>query len=136
MDLVGTRDLEAPVVAMEELLKWDGIDAVISLGIDGRQELVRKLIESTRKVDPQSSPAFLEHFETFNQEYEKQYVRKIVGLMETYEKPIIGVSLVDVRETVRPVDGSRYSGLFYQSPESAVNVLARMVAYQDFIARW
>ena len=120
---------------MEELLKWDGIDAVISLGIDGRHVLVQKLIESTRRADPDMSPAFLEQCESLNHEYERHYVRKIVELMETYEKPIIGVSLVNVEETVRSVDGKRYSGVFYQTPESAVNVLARMVAYHDFIAR-
>ena len=52
--------------------------------------------------------------------------------MEIYEKPVIGVSLVATKETVRPVPGKRYSGVFYQTPESAVNVLARMVSYYHF----
>jgi len=41
VDLVGTNDFEVPIAAVEELLKWDGIDAVISLGIVGRFELAR-----------------------------------------------------------------------------------------------
>ena len=134
VDLVGTRDLNAPFVAVEELLKWEGIDAVISLGIVGRMELVRLLVESTRRVDPSASLEFLEQIQSFSQEYEKMYVTKLVELMETYEKPVIGVSLTRTDQgTVRPVAGKRYSGVFYQTPENAVNVLTKMVAYQRFI---
>jgi len=134
VDLVGTRDLNAPFVAVEELLKWEGIDAVLSLGIVGRMELVRLLVESTRRVDPCSSPEFLEQIQSFSQEYEKMYVTRLVELMETYEKPVIGVSLTRTDQgTVRPVTGRRYSGVFYQTPENAVNVLTKMVAYQRFI---
>ncbi len=53
VDLVGTRNLEAPAVAVEELMKWDGINAVICLGVVGRHELVKQLLESTRKADPE-----------------------------------------------------------------------------------
>ena len=74
--------------------------------------------------------------EGFNQEYEKRYIHRIVELMEIYEKPVIGVSLVATKETVRSVSGRRYSGVFYQSPESAVNVLASMVSYQQYIAQF
>jgi len=123
-----------PLVAVEELLKWEGVDAVISLGIVGRVELIRLLIQSTREVDPSMSPTFLDQVETFIQQYEKDYITRIADLMETYEKPVIGVSLTTTDEgIVRPVAGRRYSGVFYQTPESAVNVLARMVAYQRFI---
>ncbi|MBW1797286.1 MAG: CoA-binding protein [Deltaproteobacteria bacterium] len=135
VDLVGTRDLEVPIVAVEELLKWEGIDAVISLGIVGRLELVRSLIESTREVDATVSEEFLKQMSALSREYEKDYIAKIVELMETYEKPIIGVSLANTNEgTVRPVAGKRYSGLFYQTPENAVNVLARMVDYNRFVS--
>lgn len=134
VDLVGTHDPDVPLVAVEELLKWEGVDAVISLGIVGRVELIRLLIQSTREVDPSMSPTFLDQVETFIQQHEKDYITRIVDLMETYEKPVIGVSLTTTDEgIVRPVAGRRYSGVFYQTPESAVNVLARMVAYQRFI---
>ncbi len=136
VDLVGTRDLDVPIVAMEELLKWEGIDAVISLGIVGRMELVRLLTQSTRKVDTSISSEFLDQIETLSQEYEKRYITRIVELMETYEKPVLGVSLANTGEgTVRPVKGKRYSGVFYQTPENAVNVLSRMVGYGRFIER-
>jgi hypothetical protein len=78
----------------------------------------------------------MEKVEIFNLEYEKRYIHRIVELMEIYGKPVIGVSLVATKETVRSVPGMRYSGVFYQSPESAVNVLARMVSYQQYIAQF
>ena len=136
VDLVGTRDLEVPMAAVEALLKWEGIDAVISLGIVGRVEMVRLLIQSTRKVEKALSSEFLDQMAAFSQVYEKNYIAKMVDLMETYEKPVIGVSLANTGEgVVRPPAGKRYSGVFYQTPESAVNVLSKMVAYERFHAR-
>jgi len=134
VDLVGSTDPYVPLVAVEELLKWDGIDAVISLGIVGRLEMARLLADSTRRADPSVSPDFLEQIEDLVKGYERDYIAKLVEFMETYEKPVIGVSLTSTNEkTVRPVEGRRYSGVFYQTPENAVRVLARMVAYQNFL---
>lgn len=131
VDLVGTRDLEVPLVAVEELLKWEGIDAVVSLGIVGRIELARMLIDSTRQIDRSASKDFLDGMDAFSQQYETDYIRRIAELMEVYGKPVVGVSLTRTDEgTVRPVQGKRYSPVFYQTPENAVNVLARMVQYQ------
>ncbi|RJR22756.1 MAG: hypothetical protein C4582_06065 [Desulfobacteraceae bacterium] len=131
VDLVGTRDPKAPIAAVEELLRWDGVDAVISLGIIGRLEIVRLLVDSTRAADPEISEDFLKKVEEFSERYERDYVSSMVDLMERYEKPILGVTLAQTREgTVRTVQGNRYSGVFYQTPENAVNVLARMVEYQ------
>ena len=136
VDLVGTRDLDVPIVAVEELLKWEGIDAVISLGIVGRMELVRLNTQSTREVDASISWEFLERIENLSQEYEKRYITSMVELMEVYEKPVLGVSLANTGEgTVRPIPGKRYSGVFYQTPENAVSVLSRMVGYRQFIER-
>ncbi|HDM09694.1 MAG TPA: hypothetical protein ENF92_04160 [Desulfobacteraceae bacterium] len=133
LDLVGTRDTEVPVVAVEELLKWDGVDAVISLGIIGRTELVRLLVDSTGKVDHEASGEALKEILDFVDIYEQEYVATMVELMEKYEKPVIGVSLTrSEKGTVRPIDGKRYAGVFYQTPEAAVNVLGRMVQYWRF----
>jgi len=66
-------------VAVEELVKWDGIDAVISLGIVDRQEFVTLLIESTRKVDPDISRKFLERVDILVQDYEKEYIAASTG---------------------------------------------------------
>jgi acyl-CoA synthetase (NDP forming) len=133
VDLVGTHDPEAPLVAVEELLKLEGIDAVISLGIVGRLELIRLLVQSTRQIDT-SQADFLAGLESVGTAYEKKYIETLAELMETYEKPVIGVSLSRTDEgTVRPVDGRKYSPVFYQTPEDAVNVLSRMVAYRAYL---
>lgn len=130
VDLVGTRDPDAPMVAVEELLKLNGIDAVICLGIIGRDELVRLLTQSTRKADKHSSEEFLAQIEAYSRNYEEMFIARMVDLMEVYEKPVIGVTLARTDQgTVRSIPGKRYSGLFYQTPEDSVNVLARMVAY-------
>jgi hypothetical protein len=56
--------------------------------------------------------------------------------MEGYEKPVIGVSLAKTSGgTVRPVEGRQYSPVLYETPESAVHVLAKMVEYQNFLGR-
>jgi acyl-CoA synthetase (NDP forming) len=130
VDLVGTRDLEAPIVAVEELVKWDGVDAVMVLGVVGRDDFVHILLQSIRKADPDASEELLDQIKTMSHDYEASFIARMVEFMETYEKPVIGVSLTKTDSgTVRPFPGRRYSGVFYQTPEAAVNVLARMVAY-------
>ncbi len=60
----------------------------------------------------------------------------MVELMKEHEKSVISVSLARTDlGTVRPVEGSRYSGVFFQTPENAVNVLSKMIAYQRFVDR-
>jgi acyl-CoA synthetase (NDP forming) len=131
VDLVGTRDPDAPLVAVEELMKWDGVDAVISLGIVGRLELLRLLVQSTREVDRNAPPGSLEQMEVLLRQYEERYAARMVELMELYEKPILGVSLARTDQgTVRQAPGKRYDAVFYQTPESAVNVLSRMCRYE------
>jgi acyl-CoA synthetase (NDP forming) len=104
VDLVGTRNLEAPVVAVEELMKWDGIDAVICLGIVGRHELVKQILDSTRRADPDASSDFLEYVEKMGREFEERFIDQMTAFMETYQKPLIGVSMADGgKGTVRPV---------------------------------
>ena len=135
VDLVGTRNLEAPAVAVEELMKWHGIDAVICLGVIGRQELVKQLLNSTRKADPEVSSEFLAYVEKMGREFEERLIAQMAAFMETYQKPVIGVSMADGgKGTVRPVPGSRYSGVMYQTPETAVNVLAGMASYSRFLS--
>jgi acyl-CoA synthetase (NDP forming) len=49
IDLVGERDPTLPRAVLELLLKWDGCDAVINLGIVGRQLALKSLGESILK---------------------------------------------------------------------------------------
>lgn len=136
VDLVGTRDIEVPLVAVEELLKWEGIDAVICLGIVGRHELVRLMIDSARKSDERADSRFLNQVESISSGFENDYIESVTELMEKYEKPVIGVSLArSDKGTISRVEGKRYKGVFYQTPEDAVNVLAGMVGYNSFLRR-
>lgn len=136
VDLVGSRDLTVPALAIEELLKYDGIDAVITMGIVGRHEILQLLIQSVREVEPAISPSELSEFESFSLEFEMGYIARISELMDLYEKPIIGVSLGRTKGgTVRYLEGKKYHPVIYQTPEDAVNVLARMVRYSQSLAR-
>jgi hypothetical protein len=57
--------------------------------------------------------------------------------MSVYQKPVLGVSMLKGEKdlTVSHVDGFRYKGLFFPTPEQAVVSLAKMYEYQRFITR-
>jgi len=136
VDLVGTRDPDAPLVAVEELVRSDDIDAVISLGIVGRVEFLRLMNRSLRGIDTTTPPGFLDEAERFLLEYEEKYVARTAELMERFKKPVIGVTIARTSGgVVRPFAGRRYSPVFYENPEIAVHVLAKMVEYQNFLGR-
>ena len=137
VDLVGENDLDLPLAAMEELLRWDGCDAVINLGILGRRIFVKRLTEATAVADPDLSPEFLELARQTLQTFEKTYVRRIAELCAKYGKPVFGVSLLreDGDRTVYNVDGCDFNGVFFETPERAVHAFAKMVEYRRFLNR-
>ena len=134
IDLVGEHDETLPLIVIEELLKWEGCDAVINLGIMGRKHLVRYYIDAVRKTDPMYDDDFLYQIEQTLGMFEETYIQKIAKLMETYQKPVLGVSLLTEAHdrTVYMVEGSPYRGVFYTTPERAVKTLAKMVAYNTY----
>jgi len=135
IDIVGERDDQLPLIIIEALLKWDGCDAVINLGIMGRRHLVDLYINTIEKADPAYSVDFLQSIKQFQQEYENKYVEKIVGLMETYQKPVIGVSLLtdSLDRTIYMVKDSTYKGVFFTTPERAVKTLSKMYEYRRYV---
>jgi acyl-CoA synthetase (NDP forming) len=137
VDLVGENDLDLPLAAMEELLRWDGCDAVINLGILGRRIFVKRLTEATAVADPDLSPEFLELARQTLQTFEHTYVRRIAELCAKYGKPVFGVSLLreDGDRTVYNVDGCAFNGVFFETPERAVQAFAKMVEYRRFLNR-
>lgn len=137
VDLVGENDLSIPITTMTELMKWDGCDAVINLGIIGRRHMVSRLADSVLKSDPTCRKDLLESVNQALDEFEEKYITHIVTLMETYQKPILGVSILkeEKDQTVYSVDGRRYKGLFFPTPEQAVKSLAKMYEYQQFLQR-
>jgi len=133
---VGTQDMQAPIVAVEELIKWDGIDAVICLGIIGRKKLAKLQMDSTRKINPDVTGQTIDDAMEAISDYEARYTERLLRLMETYQKPIVGVSLAPTREGSQfQLEGCRYSGVFFPTPESAVSVLAQMAVRRRYLNR-
>jgi acyl-CoA synthetase (NDP forming) len=138
IDLVGDRDPNIPLVVLEELLKWDGCDAVINLGILGRRIMVQRFGESVIEVDPAYNEEFIANINKGFLEFEKLYIKQIVTLMDRFRKPVFGVSLLpdEKNKTLYRVEGSNYKGVFYPTPERAVKAYAKMVEYHRFLKRF
>jgi acyl-CoA synthetase (NDP forming) len=134
IDLVGENNADLPLFVIEELLKWEGCDAVINLGILGRGIFVRKMADSVARADPSASSEFLEAVSQQMAAYEDHYIEQLARLMEKYRKPILGVSLLTGAkdQTVYTVAESTYKSVFYPSPERAVKALSKMVEYARF----
>ncbi len=137
IDLVGDRDPSIPITAIEELVKWDGCDAVINLGIMGRRIMVKRFGQSVLKSDPQYDEDFIDQLNQQFLKFEKEYIERIVKLMEKFQKPIFGVSLLpdEKNQTLYRVAGSEFKGVFYPTPERAVKSFAKMVEYNRFLKK-
>ncbi len=134
VDIVGERDTEIPMVCMEELLKWDGCDAVIHLGIHGRRILGANMLRASAKADPAMDEATADIFIDELRKYEDNYIKYMAELTEKYEKPVLGVSLLtdeDTRTLYR-VENNKYKGVFFPSPERAVKALWGMCQYSQW----
>jgi acyl-CoA synthetase (NDP forming) len=136
VDLVGDFNPNISFRILDMLARWQGCDAVINLGIMGRRPLIERLSEATLAADPHFSPHLADQVLQMVTLFEDQFLNRSVELMAETGKPIIGVSLrADTRyKTVVSVPNARFKGVFYQTPERAVHALAKMVAYQRFIA--
>ena len=137
VDIVGESDNVLPMEIMEELLKWDGCDAVVNLGILGRKILVKRLMDSVLKADSTYSPEVIDSINKSLAAFEVKYIKHVVNLMEKYNKPVYGVSLMadENDQTVYRVAGDRYKGLFFQTPERAVKAFAKMYEYNCFLMK-
>ncbi|MBF0572294.1 MAG: acetate--CoA ligase family protein [Desulfamplus sp.] len=138
VDIVGENDPNIPKVALEELLKWDGCDAVIHLGIHGKRIFIEKMVDSIAKVDPAHSRESLTPLRDMLIDFESEYVSHVIKLTEKYEKPVLGVSLLtdSTTKTLYRVDGCKYSGLFFPSPERAVKALSGMCKYSRWLRKF
>jgi len=134
IDLVGEFDPKVPKQVIEELMRWDGCDAVIHLGILGLRVFLKQMIASIREVDPVMDRKFLETIPGELVVFETHYIEHTVSLMEKYGKPILGVSLLpdENAHTITDVVGSSYKGVSFLTPERAVKALARMYTYRQW----
>ena len=135
VDLVGERDFDLPLQVIEELLKWEGCDGVINLGIFGRRHIVERFGRAVVNADKTYSRAFVKEVNHHMARFEKSYVRRIVDLMKECRKPVIGVSLMPDKKnkTVYQVRSGAYRGVFFPTPERAVKAFAKMFEYQRFL---
>jgi acyl-CoA synthetase (NDP forming) len=137
IDLVGERDPSIPGAVLELLLKWDGCDAIINLGTVGRLKVLKNLSESVLKADPTYSSEFINKIYRDFKKIEKNEIHQIIGLMEGYQKPIYGVSMLpdEKYQTVYPDKKYTFKGIFFPTPERAVRAFAKMVQYHKFLSR-
>ncbi len=137
VDLVGEHDLRLPGRVLEELLAWDGADAVIHLGMLGRRASVEGLLASVRHADPAADPAFLAAVDRASAAYEESFLAESLCLMARYGKPVVGVSLLpDGRgRTLLEAPGLPGRALVFPTPERATRVLSHLWAYRRFRAR-
>ena len=137
VDMVGDDDQTIPLAVLESLLAWEGCDAVLHLGIVGRKYLYFNLREAARKVNPDVSPDFIARADVQVEQIEAQFIRRVVQLMDQYDKPVLGVSLAKGQgdSTVVEVEGGRNKGVFYNAPEQAVKSLSRMCQYTEWRQR-
>jgi acyl-CoA synthetase (NDP forming) len=137
IDIVGEMSPQVAMTITEELLKWDRCDAVIHLGILGRNIFIGPLIQSVLAADPTVDRARLEEIPGLLRQFEDQYIRFITALMHKYDKPVIGVSLLgnEQTRTVVEIEGSPYKSVSFLTPERSVKVLAKMVGYQRWLKR-
>ncbi len=134
IDIVGEYDTAIPLKVLEELLQWEECDAVINLGIHGRQLFTNRFLDGIERSDPNFPRERIAEVRKIFFEFEKKYTEEIARLMETYKKPIFGVSLLadEGNRTVYPVSGCRYNSVFFQSPEQAVRACGKMYEYYCF----
>ncbi len=137
IDLVGERDATIPKTVLELLLKWDGCDAVINLGILGRSQALKGHAASVLKADPNYSSEFILQLRKEFKKIEKDYIAQIIDLMEKYNKPVFGVSMLpdEKHQTIYPYKKHTFKAVFFPTPERAVRAFAKMVQYQKFLSR-
>jgi acyl-CoA synthetase (NDP forming) len=134
VDLVGDFNPDMTLKVLDMLMRWEGCDAVINLGIMGRRMLIERLTGAVSAADPDYPRDFLEPVGQLLIKFEKQFMARSIELMTELEKPVIGVSLRadSDYQTVMGLPGARYKGVYYQTPERAVLALAKMVAYHRY----
>ncbi len=135
VDIVGENDPEIPRTTVEELLKWDGCDAVLHLGILGKRIFAEKMIDFMVDSDPTHSRKDLDAMRKMLIEIENDYVEHIARLTEKYDKPVLGVSILTDRRSknLYKIDKCKYNSVFFPSPERAVKALSNMCRYEQWL---
>jgi len=137
VDLVAENEPAIMIKLLEELMKWDGCDAVIHLGVLGRIYALKHYEASITKIDDKYNHEFFKELGNGFKEFEENYMKLMISLMEKYEKPVIGVRMLDdgLEKTIFRVKESDYASVNFTAPERAVKSLAKMYEYYCFLKR-
>jgi acyl-CoA synthetase (NDP forming) len=131
VDIVGQIDVSISMKVTEALAAWDGCDMVLNLGIVGQDQFMHWMRESVEKADPTTDKQTLDSIEEVFKNAEPMYIDHVIRTMEKYEKPIVGVKLLEGHDgkSLFSLDGHKYRGLFFPTPERAVSTLGRFYDY-------
>jgi acyl-CoA synthetase (NDP forming) len=135
IDLVAEWDPRIARQITEELLQWDGCDALIHLGMVGRMTFQTCIIASTLAADPEMDRAFLQEIPRQLARFDRDYTEFVVELMDKYSKPVLGVSLLsdEHTRTVTEIAGHASKSVSFLTPERAVKALAGMYRYRRWL---
>ena len=137
VDIVGENDPNIPMTCLEELLKWDGCDAVIHLGIHGKRVLINGMVESVRRADPDVDENQAQFLKDFILQFEDDYTKYTAKLTQKYGKPVLGVSLLTDEKSriLYRHEEYEYKTVFFPSLERAVKALWGMCYYSDWLEK-
>ena len=135
IDLVAEMNTDIHLAIVNELLQWDECDAIIHMGIIGRKIMIQSVLESTIAVNNSYDQKYIDSSLEILRVYEQELINKTVQIMEKYNKPIIGVYLLadETSRTVNEIDGRKYKGVIFPTPERAVKALAKMYNYSQWL---
>jgi acyl-CoA synthetase (NDP forming) len=136
IDVVGDMNTETYMKILEELIRSPECDAIIHMGIIGRKLMIKATMESAVAVDKKYDSKFAEDSLRYLETFEKQTIDLTVQLMEKYNKPIIGVYLLndDKTQMITNVNDYKYKGVNFITPERAVKSLAKMYQYSKWLS--
>jgi len=137
VDIVGENDPDIPKTCLEELLKWDGCDAVIHLGIHGKRVLINNMVKSVRRADPDIDENQAQFLKDFLLQFEDDYTKYTAKLTEEYGKPVLGVSLLTDEKSriLYRHEEYEYKTVFFPSLERAVKALWGMCYYSEWLEK-
>jgi acyl-CoA synthetase (NDP forming) len=97
--------------------------------------MIKSLLESTIAVNKSYDQKYVDNSIEVVKVYEQELINKTVQIMEKYNKPIIGVYLLtdETSRTVMEIDGHKYKGVIFPTPERAVKALANMYNYSQWL---
>ncbi|MHA1652346.1 MAG: acetate--CoA ligase family protein [Candidatus Helarchaeota archaeon] len=121
IDLVGTLSRRAHLKTFE-ILYESGMDGIIALGIIVGGAFDVDKYKACIEEEQEALQAFKEEFDRSD----FKFLKRMKKLMDTYQKPIIGVSLMDNEKLLKE------NVVIYSMPEQAVQVMRKLYDYYQY----